>query len=65
MVSVASGQSREAEWSPSILAFRQMSTPPLTAYCILIGQLQRKPSESCQKLIRTFIQVVTVGRVAL
>ena len=37
-----------------MLAFQQLSTLPLTATCILIGQLHtRKPSKSCQKLSPT------------
>ena len=41
----------KAELSSSMLAFQQMATPPLTATCIFIGQLQRKPLESCRKVV--------------
>ena len=46
----------EAELTSSMLAFRQLSTPPLTVTCILIGHLLRKPSESCQKDVKKLSQ---------
>ena len=43
--------------SSSMLTFRQLSTPPFTATCILIGQVAkeatRKVSQRCQKLSQT------------
>ena len=62
------------ELSGFMLAFQQLSTPPLTATCILIGQMQRKPSESChnemlkscRKLLKkNVIQVAVAQRTAL
>ena len=43
--------------------FRILSTSPLTAPCIFIGQLERKPSESCQKDVKDFNNGTTLSAV--
>ena len=59
----------KAELSSAMLAFLQLTTPPHSS-CILIGQMQHKPSESCQKDVKklsktnlkVLLGVVTVKR---
>ena len=58
LISFKMRQLWEAELSSSMLAFQKMETPPIATICILIGLMQRKPSESCQKDV-TKIKLIT------